>query len=112
MTTHAETLQLLIVAVAVVSTVYSHAAHVLQIIAEALHRLVNLLCELTGRRHDDAVDGILRIATIIQLAQYRQQIGCCLSGSGLGYAEHIMTFQYLWYTFFLYWGACVESHIV
>ena len=47
--THTETLQLLIVTVAVVSTIYSHAAHVLQIIAKALHRLVYLLCELTGR---------------------------------------------------------------
>ena len=41
--THAEALQLLIVAVAVVAAINSHAAHILQVVAEALHGLVYLL---------------------------------------------------------------------
>ena len=45
---HAEAAQLLIVTVAVVAAVYGYAAHALQVIAEALHRLVYLLGELAG----------------------------------------------------------------
>ena len=46
--THAEALQFLVVAVAVVAAIYSHAAHILQIVAEALHCLVYLLGQLAG----------------------------------------------------------------
>ena len=109
---HAETLQLLIVAVAVVATINSHAAHILQVVAEALHGLVYLLGQLAGWRHDDAVDGVFRIAAIIKLAQYWEQIGCCLAGSGLCHAQYVVTFQYLRDTFFLYRGAGVEAHVV
>ena len=45
---HAEAAQLLIVTVAVVAAVYGYAAHALQVIAEALHRLVYLLGEFAG----------------------------------------------------------------
>jgi hypothetical protein len=38
--THLEALQLLIVAVAVVATIHSHAAHAVEVVAEALHSLV------------------------------------------------------------------------
>ena len=109
---HAQALELLVVAVAVVATVYSHAAHALQIIAEALHGLVYLLCQLAGRRHDDAVDGVVGIAAVVELAQHRQQVGGSLAGTGLGYAEHVTALQYLWYTFFLYGGASLESHVI
>ena len=46
---HTETLQFLVVAVAVIATIYSHAAHSLQIVAESLHSLVYLLCQFSGR---------------------------------------------------------------
>ena len=46
---------LLVVAVAVVASVYGNAVHVAHIIREALHSLVYLLCQLSRRAHDDAV---------------------------------------------------------
>lgn len=64
--THLKALQLLIVAVAVVATIHSHAAHAVEVVAEALHCLVYLLCEFACRAHDDAVDGIVRIATVVE----------------------------------------------
>ena len=64
--THTHRAQLLIVAVTIVTTVNSHAAHIIQIVAKALHGLVDLLCQLAGWRHDDGVDGILGIVAIVE----------------------------------------------
>ena len=109
---HAQALELLVVAVAVVAAVYSHAAHALQIVAEALHGLVYLLCQLACGRHDDAVDGIGGVASVVDLAQYGQQVGGGLAGAGLCHAEHVVSVQYLRDTLFLYGSASVEAHVV
>ena len=81
--THAEALQFLVVSVAIVSTINSHAAYALQVVAEALHCLVYLLSQLAGWRHDDAVDGIFWITAVIEFAQYREQVGCSFTSAGL-----------------------------
>ena len=64
--THLEALQLLVVAVAVVATVHSHAAHSREVVAEALHLLVNLLRQLSCWAHYYAVDGIGRIVALVE----------------------------------------------
>ena len=93
--THTHGTQLLVVAVAVVATVYGYAAHIVEIVAEALHSLIYLLGELACGRHDDGVDGILGIATIVELREYRQQVGGSLAGSRLRYTQHIVAIQNL-----------------
>ena len=59
---------LLLVSYTIVATINSHTADVVQIIGKALHCAVNLLCQFTSGGHDDAIDGILRIAAICQFA--------------------------------------------
>ena len=63
---HLHGLILLIVAITVVAPVNSHRTHLGHIIGKALHGLVNLLCEFACRTHDDTVDFILRIASIVE----------------------------------------------
>ena len=110
--THAQAFQFLVVTVSVVSSIYSHAAYALQVISEALHGLVYLLCQLACRRHDNTVDGIRRITTAVEFAEHWQQIGSSFACSGLRNSHYVVAFQYLWNTLFLYWGASVETHIV
>ena len=69
--TETETLQFLIVTVAIVATIDGHAAYTVKIIAEALHGLVYLLGEFACGTHDDAVDGVLRAFAILKTAEYR-----------------------------------------
>ena len=64
--TQLERPDLLIVTVAVVASVNGHAAHIVEVVAEALHGLVDLLCQFTCGRHDDAVDGILGVTSIVK----------------------------------------------
>ena len=84
--THAQAFELLIIAVAIVAAINGHAAHSFQVIAETLHGLVYLLCKFAGRRHNHAVDGILRIASVIELAEDRQEVGGSLAGTRLCYS--------------------------
>ena len=107
-----ETLEFLVVTVAVVAAIHSHAAHPIEVVAEALHGLVDLLCQFARRRHDDTVDGILRIAAVVELAQDGQQIGGRFAGTGLCHAEHIVTFQYFRDTLFLNRCARIETHVI
>ena len=44
----------------VIATVYGNT-RCWHEIREPFHLLVNLLCQFTGRRHDDAIDGIVGI---------------------------------------------------
>ena len=104
--------QFLVVTVAVVATIDGHAAHVVQIIAEALHGLVYLLCQLACGAHDNAVDGVFRVSALVELAQHGQQVGCRFSGSCLGHAQHVFTGQYFGYALLLYGRACLEAHVV
>ena len=83
----------LLVSDAVVAAIYSHAAHVGQVIGKALHSLVNLLCKLSCRRHDDAVDGIGGVSSVLQFAQDGQQIGGSLAGTSLCDTQHIASLQ-------------------
>ena len=110
--THLETLEFLIVAVAVVAAIYSHAANTIEIIAEALHGLVYLLSQLTCRAHYDAVDSVLWESAVIKTREDRQQIGSGLSGTCLSYAKKVATFEYWRDTLFLYGSTHVEAHVV
>ncbi len=107
-----EAFHFLVVAVAVVAAVDSHAAHAVEIVGKALHSLVDLLGQFTGRAHDNAVDGILRIAAISQLAQNGQQVGCCLARPGLGHTEQVAALEDFGDAFFLNRRTVVEAHIV
>ena len=110
--THLEAFQFLIVAVAVVAAVHSYAAHAVEIVAEALHSLINLLCEFACWTHDYAVDGIVQIAAIVEFREYREQISCCLSSSSLCYAKKVAAFEYWRYTFLLNRCALVKAHVI
>ena len=84
---------LLLVSDAVVAAIDGYAADVIQIICKALHGTINLLCKFACRRHDDAVDGIFRIAAVGEHAQYRQKVGCRLACSRLCDAHHVASLQ-------------------
>ena len=88
--THLETLEFLIVAVAVVASIYSHAANAVEIIAEALHGLVNLLGKLACRAHDYAVDSVLGESAVVKTRENRQQIGSGLAGTGLRLSDDVL----------------------
>ena len=110
--THLETLEFLIVAVAVVASIYSHAANAVEIIAEALHGLVNLLCQLSCRAHYDTVDSVLGESTVVKTRENRQQIGSGLACTCLSYAQKVATFEYWRNTLFLYGSTYVKAHVV
>ena len=105
-------LLLLFVADAVVSAIYGHTADAVQIVAEALHGLVNLLRQFSRGAHDDTVDGILGESAILKQAQDRQKISRSLSGSGLRNAHHVPSFQDAWDGMFLDWSGFYEVHVV
>ena len=105
-------LLLLFVADAVVSAIYGHTADAVQIVAEALHGLVNLLRQFSSGAHDDTVDGILGESAILKQAQDRQKISRSLSGSGLCNAHHVPSFQDAWDGMFLDWSGFYEVHVV
>ena len=105
-------LLLLFVADAVVSAIYGHTADAVQIVAEALHGLVNLLRQFSSGAHDDTVDGILGESAILKQAQDRQKISRSLSGSGLCNAHHVPSLQDAWDGMFLDWSGFYEVHVV
>ena len=59
--TRVETTLLLLVAYAIVATIHGNGTNAIEIVGEALHGLVDLLCQFTRRSHDDAVDCILGV---------------------------------------------------
>ena len=109
---HTHTLGFLVKTVTVVATIYRHATYSVEIVSESLECLVYLLRQLAGRRHDDTIDGVLGIASAIQLGEYGQQIGCRLSGSSLCYSQHITAFEYFRNTVFLNRSTLFEMHII
>ena len=109
---HAQALQLLIVAIAVIAAVDGHTTHAWQVIAEALHGLVYLLRQFAGGRHNHAIDGILRISPVGQLAEDGQQVGRGLSGASLCHAQHVVSIKDFGYTSLLHGCASVEAHVV
>ena len=64
--TKPQSFQFLIIATAVIATIDSHTGNTIQIVAEALHGLVYLLSQFTGRRHDDTINGIFGKSTIVE----------------------------------------------
>ena len=78
---------------AVVATIYSHTTHAVQIVAEALYLLVNLLRQLAGWSHDDAVDGILGIKSRTQLVEHRQEVCRRFSCAGLSHTDDVAACQ-------------------
>ena len=58
--------EFLFVSATVVTTIDSHRRYSIKIIAEALHGLVYLLGEFTGRGHHHTVDGILRVVAVVE----------------------------------------------
>ena len=110
--THFKAFQFLIVTVSVVASIHGDAAHAVEIIAEALHGLVDLLRKFARRTHDNAVYGIARIASVIEFAENRQQISGSLARSSLCYTEQITSLKYGGDTFFLNRGTLVEVHII
>ena len=83
-----ESAQLLRKTDAVVAAIDRHAADGDEV-GEALHGLINLLGELAGGRHNDAVDGIVGEASVAEAAEDRQQISRRLSRAGLGNADEV-----------------------
>ena len=59
--TRVETTLLLLVAYAIVATIYGNGTDAIEIVGETLHGLVDLLCQFTRWSHDDAVDSILGV---------------------------------------------------
>ena len=110
--THLKTLKFLIVAVAVVAAIYSYAANAVEIIAKALHGLVDLLSQLTCRTHYDTVDSVLRESAVVKTREDRQQIGSGLARTSLCYTKKVAAFEYRRNTLFLYGGAYVKAHVV
>ena len=110
--TQTHTTELLFITPAVVTAIDSHAADAIEIIAEALHGLVNLLGQFTGRRHDDAVNSILGIVAVIELREDRQQIGSSLARSCLCHTQHVVAIEDLGDTAFLDGGHLVEAHVI
>src|SRR5574344_132914 len=109
---HLQTFHFLVIAVTVVSAIYGHAAYTVQVIAKSLHSLVYLHGQLARRRHDDAVDGILRITSVIHQTEYWQQVSCRFTCTRLCHTHHIVIVEYFRDTFFLYWCALIEMHII
>ena len=104
--------QFLFVSSTVVAAINGHRTHTVEVIAETLHRLVDLLGQFAGGRHDDAVDGILWIVAIVEHREDGQQIGCRLTGSRLCDSQHVVAVENLWDTTFLDRGHVLEMHVV
>ena len=109
---HLESLGFYIEAAAVVAAVDGNAGDAVEVVAKALHGLVNLLCQFACRSHDDAVDGILGVAAVVEHREYGQQISRCLARTRLGDADEVALVQNLRDTLFLNRCHLLEVHVV
>lgn len=105
-------LHLLVVTVAVVASIDGHAAYILQIIAESLHGLVDLLRQFSCGTHDNTVDCLVGEAAVGQSAEYGQEVSGRLAGTCLGNAHDVVAVEYLGNTFLLNGCARIEVHVV
>ena len=103
---------LLLVADAVVAAIDADAGDVVEVVGETLHGLVYLLGQLAGGGHDDTVDGIAREAAVAQLREHGQQVGGCLAGARLGYADEVAPFEQRRDGLFLNGRTLCEVHVV
>ena len=108
---HLEAALLLGEGLAVGAAVHGHAAHG-QIVAEALHLVVDLLRQLARRRHHYAVNGIGGSPLGVKSADDGQQIGGGFARAGLGAGYEVAAFEYVGYGLLLYGCAFVEVHVV
>ena len=110
--------ELLIVSVAIVSSIYSHRTDAVKIISKALHSLVYLLGKFTRRAHDETVDGILWeslvmcVESIVKKGEDREQISRCLASACLRYAHYVVTLEYRLYGSLLDRSTLFESHVI
>ena len=110
--TATQTLDLLIEARTIITTIDSNAAHILQVIRKTLHRLIYLLGQFAGGRHHNTVDGILGKSTVVEHGEDRQQIGSCLTSTRLSYAQHVVTIKDFRDATFLNGCHLLEVHVV
>ena len=110
--TQFQAFHLLVVPVAIVSAVDGYAAHVFKVIAESLHRFVDLLGQLACGRHDNAVVSVGGVVAIVEQAQDGQQVGGSFASSCLSNSQQVVSVEYLRNTFFLDWCTCLETHVV
>ena len=96
----------------VVAAIDGNAGDAVQVVAEPLHGLVYLLSQLARGSHDDAVDGILGVATVVEHGENGQQVGCRLACSCLCYAYDVALVKYFGDTSFLYRSHLLEVHVV
>ena len=109
---HAERTLFLVIASTVVAAIDGHATHRVQIVAKTLHGLVYLLGELTCGSHDETVDGIGRIATVVEHGEDGQQVGGCLAGSCLCHPHHVVLVENLRDALLLNGSHLLEMHVV
>ncbi len=74
--------------------------------------MVNLLGELAGGSHHDAVHRFLRFGQAVQAVDYREEVCGGLAGAGLGYGDEVAPFEHHGYGLLLNGGALVETHRV
>ena len=110
--TATQTLNLLVETRTVVTAIDGDAAHILQVVGKALHRLVNLLGQFAGGRHHNTVDGILGESAVVEHGEDRQQIGGCLTSTRLSYAQHVVTIKDFRDATFLNGCHLLEVHVV
>ena len=74
--------------------------------------LVNLLCQFSCGRHDNAIYGIGRVVAVGQFREDGQQVCRRLAGSRLGNAQKVPTFYYWGNGMLLYGSSFPEVHVV
>ena len=110
--TQLKAFRFLVVAAAVVAAIDGHTADTFEIVAKTFHRLVDLLGQLAGGTHDDAVDGVFGVIAVVDETQNGEQVGGCLACSRLGYPYKVATVENLWDALLLNGGAGLETHVV
>ena len=103
---------LIIIPVAIISAIDSHTADAIKIIPEALHGLINLLCQFPCRSHDKAVDSIFRISAIVETRENRKKICSRLASTCLGNTHDVHALDDRVYAGCLYRGTCIETHVI
>jgi len=94
---------------AVVASVDRHAADG-QEVGESLHLLVDLLGQLAGGGHDDAVDGVRGVGAFGQFVEDGQHVGGGLAGARLCHGDEVAALEDDGDGLFLYGGALFEAH--
>ncbi len=81
-----------------------------QIVGESFHLAVNLLGELAGGSHHDAVHRFLRFGQAVQAVDYREEVCGGLAGAGLGAGNGVVAVEDDVDSLFLNRSALLEVH--